>query len=277
MLKRKKHQQWDWTSKTDSAVGRYIKWSSKPHIQERIYKEHIEIPLRNTSRRVIKNQIYFNKGEKLIQYDPYKESSYEQEIENLVDECVSFFFTTLIPYINNGKIENIFGYVYSSIKHNLLQMNIERSSGTFDWKPLYGYDEDDSVLHRGGVELPKIEGSDVSIDEVDYINLMLNYWDKNIPIIWGRSNQDLQRKVASNIVELMRRSQKIKHFKVDSMRRYLRKMMDWNKGEHVYNKKGSKSGGSRNAFNRVIHFMRDRNKLLKSQYNKKGMIDFYYI
>ena len=22
------------------------------------------------------------------------------------------------------------------------------------------------------------------IDEMDYINLMLNYWDKNIPIIW---------------------------------------------------------------------------------------------
>ena len=47
MLKRKKHQQWSWTDKTDYAVERYIKWSSKPHIQKRIFSEHIEIPLKN--------------------------------------------------------------------------------------------------------------------------------------------------------------------------------------------------------------------------------------
>lgn len=277
MLQRKKHQQWSWTDKTDGAIERYIKWESKPHIQTRIYHEHIEVPLRNLSRRLIKNQIYFNKGEKLIQYDPYKESSYEGEIDNLVDESVSFFFTTLIPYIKNGSIENIFGYVNSSIRHNLLQMNIERSSGTFKWEPLYGLGKDDSLMHRSGMELPKIEGSDLSIDEVDYINLLLNYWDKNIENIWSKSNQELQRTIAGNVVELMRRSEKIKHFKVDSMRRYLRKMMNWDSGTNIYNKKGSKTGGQRNAFNKVIRFMRDRNKLLRNQYNHKGMIDFYYI
>ena len=47
MLKRKKHQQWSWTDKTDYAVERYIKWTSKPLIQKRIFSEHIEIPLRN--------------------------------------------------------------------------------------------------------------------------------------------------------------------------------------------------------------------------------------
>ena len=270
MIKREKHQQWEWTEKTDAGIQRYIKWKSKPHIQDRIYKEHIQFPLRNLSRRLIKNQIYFNKGEKLIQYDPYKESSYEKEIDNLVNESVSFFFTTLVPYVENGGIKNIFGYVNSSIRHNLLQLNIERSSGTFDWKPLYNYDESDSTLHRGGVELPKIEGSDLSIDEVDYINLMLNYWDKNIPLIWKRKNQELHRSTAKNVIELMRRSQKIKHFKLNSMRKYLRKMMEW-EGDTLYN------NSNRNAFQKVIHFMRDRNRLLKSQYEKRGMIDFYYI
>ena len=66
MIKRKKHQQWEWTEKTDSGIQRYIKWKSKPHIQDRIYKEHIQFPLRNLSRRLIKNQIYFNKGETKI-------------------------------------------------------------------------------------------------------------------------------------------------------------------------------------------------------------------
>ena len=45
MIKRKKHQQWEWTEKTDSGIQRYIKWKSKPHIQDRIYKEHIHYPL----------------------------------------------------------------------------------------------------------------------------------------------------------------------------------------------------------------------------------------
>ena len=277
MLKRKQHQQFKWTEKTNSAIDRYIKWEVKPHIQQRIYKEHIQFPLRNVSHGLVNKALWFGKGEKLFEYDPYqKDSSWSIEKENLVDECVSYFFTTLLPYIKNGNIDDYGKYVYEAIRRNLIQLNHEDSNGIVNWKPV-PVEEYDEKINRRGMELPKIVGSDLSVDEMDYINLMLNYWDKNIPIIWGRSNQDLQRKVASNVIELMRRSHKIKHFKVDSMRRYLRKMMDWKKGEHVYNKKGSKSGGSRNAFNRVIHFMRDRNKLLKSQYDKTGMIDFYYI
>ena len=108
-----------------------------------------------------------------------------------------------------------------------------------------------------------------------YIGEMLSYWDKNIPLIWNKKNQGLQREIARNVIKLMRRSDEIIYFRVDSMRRYLRKMMNWEKGENIYNKKGG--SGKRNQFNRVIRFMRDRNKLLKSQYDKKGMIDFYYI
>ena len=221
--------------------------------------------------------MFFGKGEKLIQYDPFKETSYDDEIENLVNECVSFFFTTLLPYIKEGNIDNIFGYINSSIKHNLILMNTQRSSGTFDWEPLYGYGQDDSLMHRSGMELPKIKGSDLSIDEVHYVNLIMNYWDKNIDNIWKQKNQEFQRTVARNVIDLMRRSKKIKHFKVDSMRRYLRKMMGWETGDKVYSKKGMKGGGQRNAFNKVLRKMRDRNKLLRLQYKSKGMIDFYYI
>ena len=266
-----------WTDSTNLAVKRYIKWENKPSTTKRIYKEHIQTPLRNLCKRNVKTQMFFGKGEKLIQYDPFKETSYDDEIENLVNECVSFFFTTLLPYIKEGNIDNIFGYINSSIKHNLILMNTQRSSGTFDWEPLYGYGQDDSLMHRSGMELPKIKGSDLSIDEVHYINLMLNYWDKNIDNIWKQKNQEFQRTVARNVIDLMRRSKKIKHFKVDSMRRYLRKMMGWETGDKVYSKKGMKGGGQRNAFNKVLRKMRDRNKLLRLQYKSKGMIDFYYI
>ena len=266
-----------WTDSTNLAVKRYIKWENKPSTTKRIYKEHIQTPLRNLCKRNVKTQMFFGKGEKLIQYDPFKETSYDDEIENLVNECVSFFFTTLLPYIKEGNIDNIFGYINSSIKHNLILMNTQRSSGTFDWEPLYGYGQDDSLMHRSGMELPKIKGSDLSIDEVHYVNLIMNYWDKNIDNIWKQKNQEFQRTVARNVIDLMRRSKKIKHFKVDSMRRYLRKMMGWETGDKVYSKKGMKGGGQRNAFNKVLRKMRDRNKLLRLQYKSKGMIDFYYI
>ena len=266
-----------WTDSTNLAVKRYIKWEHQPSTTKKIFRDHIEEPLMNLSRRNVKTQMFFGKGEKLIQYDPFKESSYDKEIDNLVNECVSYFFTTLLPYIKNGTINNIFGYVNSSIKHNLILMNTQRSTGTFNWEPLYGYGKDDSLMHRSGMELPKIKGSDLSIDEVHYVNLLLNYWDKNIENIWKKGNQEFQRTVARNVIDLMRRSNRIKHFKVDSMRRYLRKMMGWDKGESVYSKKGMKGGGKRNAFNKVLRKMRDRNKLLRLQYKSKGMIDFYYI
>ena len=115
-----------WTDSTNLAVKRYIKWENKPSTTKRIYKEHIQTPLRNLCKRNVKTQMFFGKGEKLIQYDPFKETSYDDEIENLVNECVSFFFTTLLPYIKEGNIDNIFGYINSSIKHNLILMNTQR-------------------------------------------------------------------------------------------------------------------------------------------------------
>ena len=273
MIKRKKHQLYYWLPKTDYAVERYIKWESKPHIQQRIYKEHIEIPLRNISRKTLRNVIYFKKGEKLIEYDPYKESTYQKEIENIVDECVSFFFTTLLPYIKNGTIKNTFGYIKSSIKHYLISLNIDRTFnyvGGSKFVPLPTSEDEKPLIYRQGFELPKIEGSDLSIDEVDLINQMMGYWDKNIEYIWSRKNQSTSRQVARAVIELMRRSHQIKYFRLVSMRRYLRKMLGWEGIERT-------NTSERNTFNKVILFMRDRNKLLRFQYNKTGMIDYYYI
>jgi len=311
MIKRKKHQVYDWNEKTDSAIERYVKWEKKPHIQQRIFQEHIEIPLRNTSRRLIKNVMFFNKGERLMEYDPYSDKSYfdnesitsseayNQGLENLVDECVSFFYTTLFPYIRNSillvnegeekTVQSNFGYVNSSIRHYLVNLNIERTWNSVGGKyveelPEGGTSRDYSfILYRDEWKKNQKDGTSNSHlfehkfdNDTIYIGELLSYWDKNIPLIWKKDNQGLQRVVAENVIKLMRRSEKIKHFKVDSMRRYLRKMMDWDSGTNIYNTKGS-SGGQRNKFNRVIRFMRDRNTLLWNQFKKTGMIDYYYI
>ena len=291
MIKRKKHQQYYWTEKTDKALERYIKWETKPHIQQRIFQEHIEIPLRNISRRVIGNVTWKEQREKLVEYLEYENTTPTKERENLVDECVSFFFTTLLPYIktsielvNKGKektIQSNFAYINYSIRIELLGINKERTKNSIgganiedipysDTKKDYNY-----LLFKKKMYVPSSDQTEFD-SEALYINDLLSYWDKNIPLIWKKENQGLQRTIAENVIELMRRSKKIKHFKVDSMRRYLRKMMDWDSGTNIYNTKGS-SGGQRNKFNRVIRFMRDRNDLLRSQYKKRGMIDFYYI
>ena len=204
---------------------------------------------------------------------------------------MSFFFTTLLPYIktsielvNKGKektIQSNFAYINYSIRIELLGINKERTKNSIgganiedipysDTKKDYNY-----LLFKKKMYVPSSDQTEFD-SEALYINDLLSYWDKNIPLIWKKENQGLQRTIAENVIELMRRSKKIKHFKVDSMRRYLRKMMDWDSGTNIYNTKGS-SGGQRNKFNRVIRFMRDRNDLLRSQYKKRGMIDFYYI
>lgn len=100
-------------------------------------------------------------------------------------------------------------------------------------------------------------------------NQVMGYWDKNIEYIWSRKNQTNSRIVARAVVELMRRSQQIKFFKVDSMRRYLRKMLGW-EGIESTNKP------ERNTFNKVILDMKKRNKLLRLQYDKTGRICYHY-
>jgi hypothetical protein len=308
-IKRSKHQNYSWSDKVDYALERYVKWEHKPHIQKKIFKEHIEIPLRNNARSVLKKTMWLKRGEKLMEFDPYDDKSfiedplfsevrkinsseaYVNEIEDIVDTCISFFFTTLFPYIrnsillvNDGEEKTIISnvaYFRGALYNELIGLNRERSKNSIGgkyWEELPDQSTKGDYyfeLYRKGMIVPSLEKE---IDNENlYINELLNYWDKNIEHIWNRSNQEFQRTVAQNVVELMRRSNKIKSFKVDSMRRYLRKMMGWEEGESVYSKKGSKSGGQRNAFNKVIRFMRDRNKLLRTQYNHKGVIDFYYM
>ena len=279
MIKKKQHQPYSWISKTDDALNRYFKWESKPHIQNRIYKEHIEIPLRNIILRMIIKEQSKGNWEKLIEYgfknynieDDYgnKANPIIMERNNLVDECVSFFFTTLCPYIKNGTIKNNFAYLYKSIHHYFTTKNIENSNTLNYTEPLPSFDSKNEKFFRDNSEFVKIPDSNLSDDETEFINLMMNYWEHNIDFIW---RGDLQREIARNVVELFRRSHTIKYFRTTSMRRYLRKMMEWKSNEGIYNKKGS--GGNRNAFNNVIRKMRDRNRLMRQQYLLRGTIDF---
>lgn len=279
MIKKKQHQPYSWISKTDDALKRYFKWESKPHIQNRIYKEHIEIPLRNIILSMIIKEQSKGNWEKLIEYglqnynieDDYgnKVNPIIKERNNLVDECVSFFFTTLCPYIKNGTIKNNFAYLYKSIHHYLTNKNIENSDTLNYTEPLPSFDSENEKFFRDNSEFVKIPDSNLSDDETEFINLMMNYWEYNIDFIW---RGDLQREIARNVIELFRRSHTIKYFRTTSMRRYLRKMMEWKSNEGIYNKKGS--GGNRNAFNNVIRKMRDRNRLMRQQYLLRGTIDF---
>ncbi len=265
-----------WSPKTDRAVERYIKWMDTPSVTRKIYKD-IEIPLRVLCERMIWSYLKKYKSTnpdypypKLLQHKPKGSKGFDDELRNLIDECVSTFFTTTIPYIKNGNIENNFGYTRQVISTHIVdRMSDDIKGGTTDYKNFMKVH--DIVYREGGKMMVKSpEEIFMGNPEVDYITQMLNYWDKNIDEIWSRKNQELHRTCARNIVTLMRRSHRILHTKQDSMMFYLRKMLGWKRDENV------KNTSKRNVFTGVIQIMRKRNQQLRKQYNRKGLIDFYY-
>lgn len=278
MYKKKKHQQISWTERTSSALDRYFKWESKPHIQERIYKEHIEVILRNIILTMIIKEQSKGNWEKLFEYsfkdynikddDGIKLNPIIEERKNLVDECISIFFTTLCPYIKNGTIKNYGAYIYKGLKHYLTQKNIENSRKVNYSDPLPTMDSENEKFFRNNSEFLKITDSNITDSETEFVNLMMNYWEQNIDFIWNRKNHVLHRQVAYNVLELFRRSHTIKYFRITSMRRYLRRMMEWKKDTKYNNSK-------RNVFNDVILTMRDITRHQRTHYRKKGMINFH--
>ncbi|OUX33102.1 MAG: hypothetical protein CBE24_02665 [bacterium TMED264] len=291
---RRKNQSWDWTKKTDQALERYFKWEHKPHIQKRIYQEHLQIPLNNIARIMLNRIMWKGQGDRLINFDTNKETSLRQEKENIINELESIFFTTVCPYVKQsfelveeGKeptIPNIFGYILQSFHNHLIDVNVERTMNSiggskFESLPTNseGYKSTKAdynfLLHKKGLSIDdeNIKKVDGSFTEEKYLNSIIDYWDFNIDKIWKRKNQQLSRQTARNVVELFQRSKNIKHFKVVSMRRYLRKMMGWKKGDGIYN------SHKRNIFNDIIMFMKRRNKLLRKQFIRTGYIDYYYL
>ncbi len=277
MIKKKQHQSYSWNQRTDSALQRYIKWSSKPHIQNRIYKEHIEIPLYNIiNMLLIKHSPYNYKTPSKIIWDRlYNEHQTIAETKRFyITDSQGYFFTNILPYLTSNQKKNTGGYIYKTIEIYLTKKNIESTVIVTKTEPI-DYLEDEEMFFRQNPKLNKmilrrIEGSNLSDEEVEYTNLVINYWDQNINFIWNRKNHELQREIARNVVELFRRCHTIKYFRTTSMRRYLRKMMGWKSSDSPL----VLGSGKRNTFNNVISYMRDKNRLMRIQYTSTGQINF---
>ena len=87
------------------------------------------------------------------------------------------------------------GYIRVSIYHYLINLNRERSRNSVGgkyWEELPDQSTQGDYyfeLYKKGMTIPSIEKE---IDnEVVYVNELLDYWDKNIPLIWKRKDQEL--------------------------------------------------------------------------------------
>ena len=279
MKKKRKHNLWS-KHYTDNACIRYHKWSHKPIIQQRIFKDHIEIPLRNLTYSILWKQLTFKTTSKThplgkkVQYLWETMNTDKRGMEFLTDDVVGFFFIDVLPKWENKETqpENGFSYVYRSVYTYLVKKGKDHSKRKKDLTIDENNDGDDLTFYRQTpqnepIQLVRTPNSDLSNEEVEYMNLVINYWDTHIDNVW---RSELKKEIAGNIVKIFERAGTIKHHKQKSIYRYLRVMMGWNKNpkelENTYKKR---------AFKQVMSTFRKKHNLFRTQYRSSGHIDLF--
>ena len=265
MKKKRKHNLWS-KHYTDNACIRYHKWSHKPIVQQRIFKDHIEKPLRNLTFGMIWKEQSKGNWEHL--------KTHSRGIDFIVDDVVGFFFVDVLPKWENKETQpkNGFSYVYRSVYTYLVKKGKDHSKRKKDLTIDENNDGDDLTFYRQTpqnepIQLVRTPNSDLSNEEVEYMNLVINYWDTHIDNVW---RSELKKEIAGNIVKIFERAGTIKHHKQKSIYRYLRVMMGWNKNpkelENTYKKR---------AFKQVMSTFRKKHNLFRTQYRSSGHIDLF--
>lgn len=266
MKKKRNYNLWS-KHYTDNACIRYHKWSHKPIIQQRIFKDHIEKPLRNLTFSMIWKEQSKGNWEHL--------KTHSRGMDFIVDDVVGFFFVDVLPKWENKETypEKGFSYVYRSVFLYLMNQHIgltkRKSDLTLDENNEH---DDDLTFYRQTpqnepIELTRTPNSDLSNDEVEYMNLVINYWDTKIEHMW---RSELKKEIAGNIVKIFERAGSIKHHKQKSIYRYLRVMMGWNKDP-----KSLEGTNEKRAFKQVMSTFRKKHNLFRTQYRSSGHIDLF--
>jgi len=276
-MKKKRNQNF-WTKQyTDSACIRYHKWSHKPTIQQKIFNDHIVKPLRNVTYSILWEQLTFKTESKThptgkkVRYLWEIISEDKRGLDIIVDDVVGFFFVSALPKWKTKETQpkKGFSYVYRCVKNYL----IKKGKGSDKRKRNLTIDDVDLTFYRQTLKnepllLQRTTDSDLRNDEVDYMNLVINYWERNISEIW---RSELKKEIASSIVEVFRRADTIKYHKQKSIYRYIRVMMGWDKDP-----KSLEGTNEKRAFKDVMKTFRKKNELFRIQYRNCGMIDFFH-
>jgi hypothetical protein len=208
-----------WPEYLDQIIDQYNQ-SSDPDEREKLFVEHLDYPLDKMAENII-NRFKF----------PYINNSFEE----IKQQVVSFLVMNLGKY-NSSKAKS-FSY-FSVIAKNYLILN-NNNEYKQEKRTIYLSDVHDD-LHLPIEEIVdlKVSSDEERQDFREFVNLMITYWDANIPRVFKKKRD---ADIAYAVIELFRKADKIENFNKKALYLMIREITDCRSSyiTKVVNKMGS--------------------------------------
>ena len=194
---RKKKSKIYFGTPVQNAIIRYNDNPEKPHIQNKIYKEHIQFAFSKLAENLIHT---------------FKFYYFDYPIEEVKHEVVAFLVMQMPKYIpDKGRAFSYFSVVGKNwlILHN-----------NNNYKKMKIHDQLTVLDYKRNIT------SETSLSEndefnIEFVDQMLDYWDNNITNIFRRQKDIL---VADSVLELFRRRANIDNFNKKALYIMIREM-----------------------------------------------------
>jgi hypothetical protein len=197
-----------WTAHLDQVIDQYNQ-STDPDEREHLFREHLDYPLDKMAENII-NRFKF----------PYINNNFEETKQ----QVVSFLVMNLSKY-NSSKAKS-FSY-FSVIAKNYLILH--NNNGYKQEKRSVYFSDTQDDLHVPIEEMIdlKMPSEEERENFREFIDLMINYWDANIPRVFKKKRD---ADIAYAVIELFRRADKIENFNKKALYLMIREMTDCKTG-----------------------------------------------
>jgi hypothetical protein len=193
-----------WPAHLDGVIDEYNQ-SDDLDVRESLFREHLDYPLDKMAENII-NRFKF----------PYINNSFEETKQ----QVVSFLVMNLGKY--NSSRAKSFSY-FSVIAKNYLILH--NNNGYKQEKRSVYFSDTQDDLHvsiEEAIDL-KVPSEEQREDFREFINLMVVYWDANIPRVFKKKRD---ADIAYAVIELFRRADKIENFNKKALYLMIREMTD---------------------------------------------------
>lgn len=194
-----------WPRSLDNIIGQYNE-STDLDEREQLFREHLDYPLDKMAENII-NRFKF----------PYINGSFEETKK----QVVSFLVLTLEKYTpEKGKSFSYFSVIaknYLILHNNNGYKHEKRSVYLSDTQ----HDSYVSLEELADLQVPSTD--EETQDMKDFIKIMVNYWEANIPRVF-KKKRDID--IAYAIMELFKRVDRIENFNKKALYLMIREMTD---------------------------------------------------
>ena len=224
-----------WPRSLDKIIGQYND-SIDPDEREELFREHLDYPLDKMAENII-NRFKF----------PYINGNFEETKK----QVVSFLVLTLEKYTpEKGKSFSYFSVIaknYLILHNNNGYKHEKRSVYLSDTQ----HDSYVSLEELADLQVPSMD--EETQDMRDFIKIMVNYWEANIPRVF-KKKRDID--IAYAIMELFKRVDRIENFNKKALYLMIREMTDC-KTAYV---------------TKVVNKMREQVMLQLNEYQSEGRV-----